>query len=461
MKQNKSLPSAASTVTRREFMKKASAVAAVAATGSLFKTPIYGQSQAPAPGRVIGANDRITMGIIGVGFGIGQNHLKAIHANAKDNNTTVAAACEIFNKRLAWAKETAGLNDADLFTDYRKLLERKDIDAVLIATHEPWHAKMSIDAMEAGKHVFCEKPLARYLDEAYRVADAVKRTGRTFQLGSQGCSAGGWHKCAEMAKSGKIGTLIWAQGYYCRNSIAGEWNYPIEPESTAANIDWETWLGPVKKRVPFSAEHYHRWRKYYPYSSGLLSDLAPHRLHPLMIASGNPEFPKRVTCVGTRNVHADLSTAGTPEREVPEQIQFLAEFPSGYMITLTCSTVNAKSPGFVIYGHKATLSIGSSGERIELVPEREWSEEIDPETIGGLQAEDLRVHEKNWFDCIRSGKTPNANIDLAARVQTVISLAEMSERLNITCLFDEKTRKITDGGGREIQPITYGTLPLS
>jgi hypothetical protein len=139
----------------------------------------------------------------------------------------------------------------------------------------------------------------------------------------------------------------------------------------------------------------------------------------------------------------------------------LAEFPSGYMITLTCSTVNAKSPGFTIYGHKATLNIGSSGERIELVPEKEFTEEIDPETIGGLQAEDIRVHEKNWFDSIRTGKEPNANIDLGVRVQTVISLAEMSERLNITCLFDEKTRKITDGGGREVQPITYGTLPLS
>ena len=114
------------------------------------------------------------------------------------------------------------------------------------------------------------------------------------------------------------------------------------------------WLGPVSKRA-FSADAFHRWRKYYPYCSGLLGDLVPHRLHPLMLASGNPEFPSRVTSIGTKNVHTDRNTPGTPERDVPEHVQLSAEFPSGYLLTVTCSTVNAKSPGFVIYGHKGTL----------------------------------------------------------------------------------------------------------
>jgi len=118
-----------------------------------------------------------------------------------------------------------------------------------------------MDALEAGKHVYCEKPMTRYLDEAFKVYDTVKRTGRIFQVGSQGCSAQGWHKCGELIKAGKIGTLVWGQGYYCRNSKEGEWNYDIELESTPENIDWERWLGRVKTRVPFSAEHYHRWRK--------------------------------------------------------------------------------------------------------------------------------------------------------------------------------------------------------
>jgi predicted dehydrogenase len=103
-----------------------------------------------------------------------------------------------------------------------------------------------------------------------------------------------------------------------------------------------------------------------------------------MLASGTPEFPVRVTSIGTHNVHSDLTNPGTPEREVAEHMQLLAEFPSGYMITITCSSVNAKSPGFTIYTHKATLNIGSSGERIELVPEKEFADDIDPETMAGF-----------------------------------------------------------------------------
>jgi predicted dehydrogenase len=287
--------------------------------------------------------------------------------------------------------------------------------------------------------------MTRYLEDAFKVHDAVKRTGRVFQVGSQGCSAGGWHKCAEMISAGKIGTLVWSQGYYCRNSKGGEWNDPpfnIDKDSIATAIDWDRWQEKVHTKIPFSPEHFHRWRKYYAHCAGIIGDLAPHRLHPLMLASGKPEFPVRVVSIGTRNVHADLGTPNTAEREVPEQQQIVAEFPSGYMITLTVGTVNAKSPGFVI-------------------PEGPFSDDIDPLTINGLVAEDLRVHEKNWFDCIRNGQPPNGNIDLAVRVQTVISLAEMSNRLNTMCLYDEKTRKITNGDGKEIPALTVGTLAQS
>lgn len=453
--------------TRRDFIKKTAAVSAGVAASGIIKTPVYGQNQAPAPGKVIGANDRIAVGIVGIGFGIGKNHLEGIHKNAGANNVVVAAGCDLFNKRRDWAKEKAQLQDKDMYAEYRKMLERSDIDAVLIATHDIWHTKIAIDAMESGKHVYCEKPMTRYLDEAFKVYDAVKKTGRVFTVGSQGCSAGGWHKAAELIKGGKIGQLVWSQGYYCRNNPKGEWNYTIEPETKPENIDFETWLGPVKKRVDYkanpllAADHFHRWRKYYQYCGGLLGDLAPHRLHPLMLASGNPEFPSRVISIGTKNVHTDKNTPGTPERDVPEHVQLTAEFPSGYMLTVTCSTVNAKSPGFVIYGHKATLNLADQGQSLDLLPERDFTEEIDPEQMKGLQPEDIRVHEKNWFDSIRANKQPNAGIDLAIRVQTIISLAEMAERLKITCLFDEKTRKITDGSGKEVAPITYGTLEPS
>jgi predicted dehydrogenase len=367
----------------------------------------------------------------------------------------------VYNKRRDFAKATANLKDADVYDDYRKMLERKDIDAVLVATHDPWHAQITMDSLDSGRHVYCEKPLTRYLGEAFQVYDKVKSSGKVFQVGSQGCSAGGYHKCAELIKAGKIGTLVWGQAWYSRNSIAGEWNYTIESDANAQNIDWERWLGPVKQRDPFSAEQFHRWRKYYRYCAGPLGDLAPHKVHPVMLATGNPEFPKRVVCIGTHNVHIDKNTPNTPEREIPEHAQLLAEFPSGFVLTVTCCTVNGSTPGTSLYGHKANVEIDANGEKVNLVPQREFGDEIDPENFTASPREDIRLHEKNWFDCIRSGQQPNASIDLAIRVQTVISLAEMSDRLKIACLFDEKTRKVTTDGGTPVTPITYGTLPES
>jgi predicted dehydrogenase len=193
----------------------------------------------------------------------------------------------------------------------------------------------------------------------------------------------------------------------------------------------------------------------------------PHRLHPLVVATGNPEFPSRVTCVGTKVVNTDKKVPGTPLRDVPEHIELIAEFPSGLTLVCACSTVNAKSPGFQIYGHYGILEIGNMGERLKYTPEKEFSEEYDPEDVAGLQpTEDISVHQKNWIDCIRTSKQPNANIDLAVKVQTIISLAEMSDRLKVACLFDEKTRKIYTGDGKEgskkeLEPLTYGTLELS
>jgi predicted dehydrogenase len=463
--------------TRRSFIKKTATAAAAVATTGIIKTPVYGQSTAPSTGRVIGANDRIAVAIVGVGYGIGQDHIMGIQRDGKKNNTVMAAACDVYAQRRAWIMGNAEqyarkmpepLKEADVYTDYRKMLERNDIDAVVVATHDPNHMPVSIAAMESGKHVYCEKPMTRYLDEAFKVHDAVKRTKRVFQVGSQGCSAGAWHKAAELIQAGKIGQLVWAQGYYCRNKKKGEWNYTIEKESSPETIDWKKWLGPVSER-PFSADAFHRWRKYYPYCGGLLGDLVPHRLHPLMVATGKPEFPTRVTSIGTKSVHTDRLTPGTPERDVPEHVQLSAEFPSGLLLTITSSAVNAKSPGFVIYGHQATLEIGDSGDKMQMIPEREFADDFEGltdnerkdmtiEPLKGLQAEDIRMHEKNWFDCIRSGKAPNANIDLAIRVQTVISLSEMAERYKITCLFDEKTRKVTTADGKEVKPLAYDTV---
>src|SRR5258708_34522365 len=122
------------------------------------------------------------------------------------------------------------------------------------------HATISIDALNAGKHVYCEKPMSRYLGEAFRVQDAVKKTGKIFQVGSQGCSAAGWHKAAELITAGKIGPLVWGQGYYCRNNRKGEWNLPIDASAKADVIDGNQWLGSAKQNGLFDAQQNSGWR---------------------------------------------------------------------------------------------------------------------------------------------------------------------------------------------------------
>lgn len=449
--------------TRRDFIKKTATAAAAVATTNIFRTPVYGASQAPSTGKVIGANDRIVIGHIGVG-GQGMAHVRQIKTHSGENNIAQVAVCDVWKKRIEGSKAFIEKDNAGAkvegYDDYRKVLDRKDIDAVVVATVDHWHTKISVDALNSGKHVYVEKPMTRYLEEAFEIYDTVKKTGRKLQVGSQGCSDAKWHKAAELIRAGKIGQLVLGQGSYMRNNPKGEWNYDISPDATPETLDWQQWLGPVKKKVPFNADHYFRWRKYYPYCAGLLGDLFPHRLHPLMLATGAPEFPTRVCSIGNKRVHTDKNTPGTPERDVPESVQLLAEFPSGYNLMVTSATVNQTGIEDLIRGHKGTVYF--AGNRVELKPEAAFSEEIDPERFDNLKpGEDIAVHERNWFEAIRNNKEPNAGIDLAVKVQTVISLAEMSERLSIMCVFDEKSRKVTTGDGKAVKPLTYGTLPLS
>ena len=445
--------------TRRSFIKKAATVTAAAAATNLFKTPVYGQGTAPSTGRVIGANDRIVVGFVGVGPQ-GQLHVDKMKTNAEKNNVALAGVCDLWEKRREMAKAKIG-GDVKLYDDYHKLLENKDIDAVICATVDHWHARVSVDTMKAGKHIYVEKPMARYLPEAFEVWDTVKATGKQFQVGSQGCSDAMWLKAAELVSAGKIGKLVLGQTSYMRNSPKGEWNYTIDPDFKEGSVNWETWLGPkLVTRHPFYPDHYFRWRKYYQYCAGLLGDLLPHRIHPLILATGNPEFPVRVCAIGTKNILTDKNTPGTPIRDCPECLTLIAEFPSGFQAMICIGSVNEKGLDDIVRGHMATLQLG--GSKVELRPERPFTDDLDPEDYAHLTpVEDVGVHESNWLDSIRSGKPPHANIELAVRAQTVISLAEMSDRMGIACHFDEKTRSVLDATGKKIEIANYGVLKPS
>ena len=447
--EGKSSPSSAAPETRRAFIKKSAKLAALAGTAHWLKTPIYGQEQAPSA-NVLGANNRINVAYIGVGAQ-GMAHVKIQKEHAPENNIAQVAVCDVFQKRLDEAQKFLSLKTTDAVRDHRQILDRKDVDAVVVSTIDTWHAEISKDALQSGKHVFCEKPMSRYLADAFDVYDAVKKSGKTYVIGSQGCMDPKWHKAAEWIKAGRIGPLVWGQASYCRNHPKNsEWTHPIDADANETSLDWNRWLGRAPK-IPFNPEHYFSWHKFYAYNSGIIGNLLPHRFQPLMLATGNPEFPRRVACTGTRKVSLD--------REITDTTHLLAEFPGGLTLVILGSTVNEVGLPEVLRGHQATLHFSTSQNTVELTPERQFTDDLDAEQFSAPEStERIYALEKNFFDCIRSGKEPVANVDLAIRAHTVLCLAEMSERLGLTLYFDAAKRQIKTSDGRVISPITYDTV---
>jgi predicted dehydrogenase len=418
-------------LSRRDFIKTTGVTTAALSAAALVSGANPTRASVRRSGRILGANDRINYAFVGVG-GMGSGHLKILKDFEGPENVSVVAVCDVFEKRTRKAQEVAKIDDAHVFRDYRRLLENKDIDVVVIATPDHWHAPIAIDALEAGKHIYLEKPMTHTLNEAFDLYKTAKRTGRSVQVGAHGCSDPKWHKAKEVIAANRLGRVLWAQGSYCRNNVKGEWNYDIDPEANEQTIDWKLWLGNAKKR-PFSAERYFRWRKYWDYGNGIIGDLWPHRLHPLMLAMGINEFPTSVSCVGGTLCDTDKGH-GEP-RDVADTTMMMAGFPCGVQIFLAGSTVNERGIEDLIRGQKANLLLG--GLKVEVQPERPFAEEIEgkdetPPNSGETHAK----HQKNFIDSLRNNVPPNCNVELAIRVQTIVSLAEQSYRTGKTMHFD-------------------------
>jgi predicted dehydrogenase len=418
-------------LSRRDFIKTTGVTTAAMAAGALVDGAKPARASVFRSGRIIGANDRINYAIVGVG-GMGSGHLGILKGFEGKENISVVAVCDVFDKRRRKAQEVAKVSDGQVFSDYRRLLENKDINVVVIATPDHWHAPIAIDAMEAGKHIYLEKPMTHTLEEGLDLYRTAKRTGRSVQVGAHGCSDPKWHRAKEIISANRLGRVLWAQGSYCRNNVKGEWNYDIDPEANEQTIDWKMWLGNAKKR-PFSAERYFRWRKYWDYGNGIIGDLWPHRLHPLMLAMGINEFPKTVACVGGTLCDTDKGH-GEP-RDVADTTMMMANFPCGVHIFLAGSTVNERGIEDVIRGQKANMLLG--GLKVEIQPERPFAEEIDakdetPADSGETHAK----HQKNFIDSLRNNVPPNCNVELGIRVQTIVSLAEQSYRTGKMMRFD-------------------------
>jgi len=421
--------------TRRDFLAKTSLAAAAVKT---IRPTVTARSAA----RVIGANDRINVGSIGVG-GMGTVHLRTfVKQSEEQKDLQVVAVSDVYTVRKEAARSIAHLAEKDVHHDYRDLLTRSDVDAVVIATPEHWHGQMALDALAAGKDVYLQKPMTSTIEEARLVTEAVKKYNRVLQVGSQGLSSAATHKARELIEQGEIGTVLWGQGSSARNSTLGEWNWKVESEGTPETIDWNRWLGSAPRR-PFSAERYFRWRKYWDYSGGIATDLYYHILGPLLFGMG-AQFPTYVTGSGGIYVQKD--------REVPDTYATQIEYPN-YFITLAGSMANSAGDKFhplVIYGHEGTISFGGSSVTVSkevMTPDSLQSKPPAPPPKVyevNIPPDVHRTHTDNFFSCMRSRKLPNLHAELGYQMTVAIQLGVEAYREGRGKVFDPATQRVVE-----------------
>jgi predicted dehydrogenase len=383
----------------------------------------------PAFGRVLGANERIHFGVIGTGRR-GTSLLRDLVDRSRGKaDVRVLAVCDVYEPRKERSKDICG---GDLYHDYRDLLAREDLDAVIIAAPDHWHAQMTIDALNAGMHVYCEKPMTHTWEQAKEVAEMAGETGLVMQVGTQHTSEGQYWTARGLIFEGLLGKIAWVQAGCNRSSMGGERSYRIEQNASPDNLDWERWLGPAPERE-FSKERYFHWRDYWDYSGGIATDRFYDKLAALMIALG-PQFPIRVSAGGGICVRKD--------REVPDTFFMTIDYPGEYSVALSSSMANRRDVPDMIRGHEAAMYL--HGDKVEVRPEKEFARKLERQH----GTEVLRVPSKevsgpvsNFINAVRGQEKCHCDAFFGYRAMTAIALGVASFKKNRMMHFDPAEQK--------------------
>ena len=340
---------------RRSFLKALGVAGTAAATApaALASTPVA----VPQYLNLIrshsstSANDKVRIALIGTGgMGIGDTQTALMV-----DGIEMVAACDLYDGRLRRAKELWG-EQLPVTKDYREILERKDIDAVINATTDHWHEKISSDAMRKGKHVYCEKPMVQKVEDGHTLIKVAKETGKVFQVGSQFASSLLIAKAREVLKAGDIGELVFAEAIYDRHSAMGAWQYSIPPDASPQTVDWDTYLGSAPKR-PWDPLRFFRWRNYQDYGTGIAGDLYVHLLTSLHCITGS-KGPNRVYSSGGTRYWKD-------GRDVPDIQLSIYDYPKTaehpeFNLTTRSNFVDGGGGNYLvrIVGTEGDLSLG-------------------------------------------------------------------------------------------------------
>jgi predicted dehydrogenase len=426
-------------LTRREFTKTLAVAGAATALSQL---------------RARGANDRVRLGFIG----LGNRGDQVLDAFLKQPDAEVVAVCDIYQPYLDFAAKKAGTNPKQ-FHDYRRLLEWKDVDAVVISTPDHWHALQTIHACEAGKDVYVEKPLSLCVAEGRAMVEAVNRHKRVCQVGTQRRSSAMCREMAEFIRGGGIGKVTVARAFHIQN----EWPHGIgNPPNTEPppGLDWEAWLGPAPA-VPYNQNRgLYRFRWFYDYSGGQLTNMGVHYLDLIHWALGH-DAPEAVAALGGK-------FAGIADnREIPDTLEVTWQYPGGTLVTFsqfnaTAAPASARNCEIEFRGTKGTLYLGSRGWEVvpdALTPntfpirnpvdrtvERSWRTGekplIEPKQVNGRA--DTTDHARNFLDCVKSRARCHADAETGHRSTTTTLLANIALKSRALLEWDARAERFTN-----------------
>jgi predicted dehydrogenase len=457
---------------RRDFLKTTAAGASVLALA------------ASSYGKVIGANGKLRIGFLGVG-GRCQQHIDAIlQLQKEDKGVVPVAVCDVWDgqvkkdvikgRGLYPSAERCGLKKEDkehVTKDYRRILDLKDVDVVGIATPDHWHARMAIDAMKAGKDVYCEKPMTRTIAEAQAVVDTAKETGRVMTVGVQSMADPTWREAHKYIAAGNIGKLMQGQTSYYRNSNVGQWRYyPLTKEMTPGTIDWDMWLGykfdvngvklgPTPEKMPFDRAIWAQWRCYWPFGGGMFTDLFVHQTTHLISAMG-VRYPGRVVGAGGLYLEYD-------GRDVPDTATVVADYHEGCQLIIAATMCNDTQLGEIIRGHLGTIRFTGGGDYMKgfevygqelsgkpSKPKEEGAKPVYTFDNPRLKEEEERKKKgeskhdatyalyENFLECVRSrNRDTMCTPELGAAAFTTVNMGVLSYQQGRVLFWDKEQRK--------------------
>ncbi len=284
-----------------------------------------------------------------VSIGTGIRGCDLLRSAAKVPNGECVGTADLYTMHQKAGVEAYG-KDIPTVRDYRSLLDRKDVDAVIVATADFQHRRVVLDCIEAGKDVYCEKPMSHNVADGFAMVDAVQKNKRIFQAGSQRVSSPVVKKAAEFVKAGRLGEITLIEGHTDRNSDSGAWVYPIAPDASPETIDWKSWLRDAPDR-PFDAARFFRWRCWADYGEGVAGDLFVHILSGMQAVSGINAAPNRAFSLGSLTHFKD-------GRDFPDLLTTLYDY-NGVAVNLHCNQNNgAAGDTTTFYGREGTLTLG-------------------------------------------------------------------------------------------------------